>query len=60
MDQMMIDITGIEDVKEGDIVTIVGNDGDKQIKIDELSRLANTINNETLCWIASRVPRIYK
>lgn len=40
MDQMMIDITGIEDVKEGDIVTIVGNDGDKQIKIDELSRLA--------------------
>lgn len=60
MDQMMIDVTGIDDVKEGDIVTIIGNDEDKQIKVDELSRLANTINNETLCWIASRVPRIYK
>ncbi|WP_416324657.1 alanine racemase [[Eubacterium] hominis] len=60
MDQMMIDVTGIDNVKEGDIVTLVGKDHDKTVCIDELSRLANTINNETLCWISSRVPRIYK
>lgn len=60
MDQMMIDVTDIQDVKEGDVVTIIGQDHDARCSVDELSRLANTINNETLCWISSRVPRIYK
>lgn len=60
MDQMMIDVTEIDNVKEGDIVTIVGEDQGQVITVDELSRLSNTINNETLCWISARVPRIYK
>ena len=60
MDQMMIDVTGIDDVKEGDIVTLFGVDGNEKLPIDELTRLAKTINNETFCWITSRVPRIYK
>lgn len=60
MDQMMIDVTDIQNVKEGDIVTVIGQDHELKCSVDELSRLANTINNETLCWISSRVPRIYK
>lgn len=60
MDQMMIDISDIDDVVEGDVVTLIGTDGEHTIKVDELSRLAGTINNETFCWISSRVPRIYK
>lgn len=60
MDQMMVDVTEIEDVKEGDVATLFGEDGDEVLKVDELSRLAHTINNETLCWISARVPRIYK
>lgn len=60
MDQLMIDVTGIGDVKEGDVVTLIGEDQGKRITVDELSRAAHTINNETLCWVAARVPRIYK
>lgn len=60
MDQMMIDVSDIEGVKEGDIATLFGYDGDVCLRIDELSRHAKTINNETFCRISSRVPRIYK
>ncbi|MEG0823907.1 MAG: alanine racemase [Erysipelotrichaceae bacterium] len=60
MDQMMIDLSNIDDVHEGDIVTIIGNSNDKTIKIDELSRLAKTINNDMFCRISYRVPRIIK
>ena len=60
MDQMMVDITGLVAVKEGDVATLIGSDGEETLPVDELSRLAKTINNETLCWISQRVPRIYK
>lgn len=59
MDQCLIDITHVDDVCEGDIVTLVGCDGDECICIDELSRAANTINNETFTQISKRVPRFY-
>lgn len=58
MDQCMIDVTGIEGVQEGDIVTLVGQDGEETVTVDEMSRKAGTINNETLTRITSRVPRI--
>lgn len=58
MDQCMIDVTDIEGVKEGDIVCIVGKQKDEVVTIDEISRKAKTINNETLCAISSRVPRL--
>lgn len=60
MDQMMIDVTDIDNVQEGDVVTLFGYDGNESLPIDELTRLAGTINNETFCFISSRVPRIYK
>lgn len=58
MDQCMIDVTGIEGVQEGDIVTLVGQDKEETVTVDEMSRKAGTINNETLTRITSRVPRI--
>ena len=60
MDQMMIDVSNIENVKAGDEVVLFGYDHDVLLSVDELSRSAHTINNETLCLITTRVPRIYK
>lgn len=60
MDQMMLDVSGIEDVQEGDVVTLFGCDQQEILLIDELTRKAGTINNETFCFFAARVPRIYK
>ena len=48
MDQFMVDVTEI-DAKEGDMVTLVGTDGDETIRIDELAVLAGTFNYEFVC-----------
>ena len=60
MDQFMIDVTHIEGVKRGDIVTVLGEDGGETISADSLASLWGTINYEVLCGIGERVPRIYK
>lgn len=58
MDQMMIDVSGI-DVYEGDIVTLIGQDGDNYLPVNQISLLSNTITNETLSVIGERVNRVY-
>ncbi len=60
MDQCMADITGFDDIQEGDVVTIVGKDGENVCTIDQISRRAGTINNETLSCLTKRVVRIPK
>ena len=58
MDQIMIDVSDIE-VQSGDIVTLIGKDGDDCITADELASLYGTIGYEVVCGISKRVPRIY-
>ena len=58
MDQFMVDVTGL-DVKEGDLVTLVGTDGDETITIDDLANAVDTINYEIVCSVGKRVPRVY-
>lgn len=58
MDQLMIDVTGVE-AESGDIVTLIGKDGDDRITADELAALYGTIGYEVVCGISKRVPRIY-
>ena len=60
MDQLMLDVTELEQVQEGDVVTLIGEDGDERVSVDAISRASHTINNETLTRITARVPRIYK
>ena len=55
MDQVMIDVTDIEGVSEGDVVTLFGG----ELPIDEAASFINTINYEVTCLIGSRVPRVY-
>lgn len=59
MDQAMLDITDIENVKENTVVTVFGKDGDVEIKVEDIANIANTINYEILCLISKRIPRIY-
>ena len=54
MDQMCVDVTDIPDVKLGDEVILFG----KELSVDILADLANTINYEIVCGISQRVPRI--
>lgn len=58
MDQCMADITGYDDIEEGDDVILVGRDSHGWLTVDAISRLAGTINNETLTRLTARVPRV--
>lgn len=59
MDQMMVDVTSLPDVAVGEMVTLVGRDGDETITVEELSAPANSFNYEFVCGIGRRVPRAY-
>lgn len=58
MDQMMVDVSGIPDVRQGDRVTVVGRDGEDEITFGELASLVGTINYELVCLVGKRVPRV--
>lgn len=59
MDQMMVDVTDIADVKFGDLVTIVGENEGAFLPVEELSELSGRFNYEFICDINKRVPREY-
>ena len=59
MDQCMIDITPIKNVKQGDIVTLIGKSGNDEINVEEIADRMGTINYEVTCLIGKRVPRVY-
>ncbi len=58
MDQCMFDISGREDIAEGDEAVLFGTEADG-ITADDLALAADTINYEIVCSVSSRVPRIY-
>ena len=60
MDQMMVDVSNIEDTQRGDTVTLVGQDGNEQITMEDLGSLSGRFNYELACDINARVPRVYK
>ena len=59
MDQLMLDVTDIPGVEEGDVVTVFGRDGESFLPVDELAALNDTIHYEMVCLVGKRVPRIY-
>ncbi len=59
MDQLMIDVSEVPEAESGDIVVLIGRDGDDIITADELASVYGTIGYEVVCGISKRVPRIY-
>lgn len=59
MDQLVVDVTGINDVKPNDIVTIIGKDGKEQIYCEDFAVQCGTISNEILCRLGSRLGYIF-
>lgn len=59
MDQTLIDVTDIPDVKLGDEITVYSDDIEGGCSIEEAAQRIGTINYELLCAIGTRVPRIY-
>lgn len=59
MDQTMLDVTDIEDVKTSDEVVVFGTGENGEPTADSLAENTGTINYETVCLVGKRVPRIY-
>lgn len=47
------------EVRVGDVVTLVGADGDERIGADEMARLRGTINYEVVCNFGQRLEKLY-
>ncbi len=58
MDQMMIDITGSDEIKVGSTMVLIGSEGDKTISPIDWARESNTIPWEILCSFKNRLPRV--
>ena len=64
MDQCMVAIQQmtarpIEEAEIGDLVTIVGRDGDGVITMDDMASLRGTINYEVACGFGMRLEKVY-
>lgn len=60
MDQFMVDVSHIEDIKVGDKVILMGREGKLFISADEIAKHSQTINYEIVCGISKRVPRVVR
>ena len=58
MDQMMVDITGSNEIRIGSTMVLLGSDGEKIISPLEWARKSNTIPWEILCSFKNRLPRV--
>lgn len=58
MDQMMIDITNIPKVSEGDIAILIGKSGNAEITAYDIAEQTDTITNEILSRLGSRLERL--
>lgn len=59
MDQLMLDITDLEDVKIGDEVVFFGVGNPEYPHVDEVAKKLGTINYEIICMMGRRLPRVY-
>jgi alanine racemase len=61
MDQIMVDVTALKEVRCGDEVVFIGRQGTEQITASEVASWEDTIAWEVLCGITktARVPRVY-
>jgi alanine racemase len=59
MDMTVVDLTEIPDARAGDAATLIGRDGDEEIRVDEVARRVGTISYEILTGLGPRLPRVY-
>lgn len=56
MDQLMVDVTEAGTVQPGDIVTLIGRDGNAVIRAETVAEQCGTITNELLSRLGHRLP----
>jgi alanine racemase len=57
MDNTTVDV-GEDEVRPGDVATLIGTDGEERVTVEQLARTLGTINYEITCGVSARVPRV--
>jgi alanine racemase len=60
MDQTLVDVSRVSEVRSGDEAVLVGHQGGREITVNQLADWSRTIPWEVLTAITARVPRIYR
>ncbi|MFT4145941.1 MAG: serine racemase VanT catalytic subunit [Mobilitalea sp.] len=55
MDQIAVDVTGVPDAEVGDIVTLIGKDGNEELLAAEVADSSETITNEWMSRMGARL-----
>ena len=58
MDQLMLDVSQVPNLQEGDVVTLLGQDGKASISAEDWAETLGTISWEILCSFKHRLPRV--
>lgn len=58
MDQMILDVSRIDNLQPGEIVTLLGQEGEHNITVDDWANILDTISWEIICGFKHRLPRI--
>jgi alanine racemase len=58
MNIFMVDVTDIPGVRDGDVATLIGMDGNERISAEELAENSGTINYEILARLSPSLPRV--
>jgi alanine racemase len=58
MDLVVVNVTGVPHVEVGEVATLIGRDGEREITLEEVAERAGTINHEILTGLTARLPRV--
>jgi alanine racemase len=58
MDQIMLDVSAVPHLREGEVVTLLGHDDGAHISADDWATQLKTISWEILCSFKHRLPRL--
>ena len=59
MDQFMVDVTDVPNVKVGDEIIVMGSDGVNTISAEDIANATGTINYEITCAFGQRLPKVF-
>ena len=59
MDQCLVNVTPIPDVQVGDVMTLIGQDSELSIWLDNWADILQTIEYEMMTNLRVRLPRTY-
>ncbi|PIS07450.1 alanine racemase [Candidatus Berkelbacteria bacterium CG10_big_fil_rev_8_21_14_0_10_43_13] len=60
MDMTIIDVTDLKSVSVGDIVTIIGSDGENEMTVEKMAELAGSYRYEIITTINPLIQKIYR